>query len=107
VPTEHAAVAPVAEPFVAGAEKDTSLTTKGSEVQLRFGLRGTGRRSQSTTLSVVGRVQFAPPGRFLPGTGQRGASSRAIQNLEQSTKLKLRQWRKKQQRTARNKHQPG
>src|SRR5438477_498713 len=26
VPTEHAAVAPVAEPFVAGAEKDTSLT---------------------------------------------------------------------------------
>jgi hypothetical protein len=26
VPIEHPAVAPVAEPFVAGAEKDTSLT---------------------------------------------------------------------------------
>ena len=26
VPLEHAAVAPVAEPFVAGAEKDKSLT---------------------------------------------------------------------------------
>ncbi len=26
VPAEHAEVAPVAEPFVAGAEKDTSLT---------------------------------------------------------------------------------